>query len=703
MISRKTIPIFLFLFCCISAFSQIQLLPLTNETFRLPTMDNLQLTAEAEMAEDDVFSFAKAIKVNLSPATSGKTKHLSDSTALWTQRIESPNAISLNLIFSSFRLTKGDSLFIIANDGEDIFGPLTDKDNLQSGIYPTRLFHADNLTIYYKYNSKTQKNNLVVGQINHGFRGFPQPNSLSGDECSLYADLSGITDEAYEKARRSVAILMINGTVSCTGVLVNNAENLDRPYLLTAAHCFLNDNSFDESYIPTMVAYFNYESPLGNPDIKGSFEFTSHSPTLKAYAVDMDMTLVELSSALPKDYRPIYSGWNLATNPSSPYYGIHHPNSSTKRVTIDNGTLSTISYSNMISNAHFQVNGWETGTTQPGSSGSPLFDKDFRLLGCLTGGNSECSNSLSDQYYKLNRVWDYYIAQDKQLKNWLNPSNLPISTCDFRNPYTEFEAYRKKSISSASDVIALTLKDGFLPTAYAQEFSLNEESELLGVYLPTAIAPLPTTIKVYQNGLTDDDLIHTQSVGTLTMPNWSGGIFNPTYEKSNTQKKNADNYIRFSSPIIVSNQFYIVYETTNNFTPYMRKEDTTNESLAFVNGEWLPLSECTNGYTKLWIDAVIAKKEKSSGITKNQHTQTQKLRIIPNPIKQNEQLTLILPSVDDQAQHIVQLYSIWGQKIYSTTCQFINSQTQLTLPTLPTGIYLIRIDDCLGFEKIIIH
>ena len=135
----------------------------------------------------------------------------------------------------------------------------------------------------------------------------------------------------------------------------------------------------------------------------------------------------------------------------------------------------------------------------------------------------------------------------------------------------------------------------------------------------------------------------------------------------------------------------------------MRKEDTTNESLAFVNGEWLPLSECTNGYTKLWIDAVIAKKEKSSGITKNQQTQTQKLRIIPNPIKQNEQLTLILPSVDDKAQHIVQLYSIWGQKIYSTTCQFINSQTQLTLPTLPAGIYLIRIDDCLGFEKIIIH
>jgi len=75
-------------------------------------------------------------------------------------------------------------------------------------------------------------------------------------------------------------------------------------------------------------------------------------------------------------------------------------------------TLTTGTWSGGMSSAHWLVkwaqttNGW--GVTEGGSSGSPLFDNNKRVIGTLTGGNSDCSNqsTATDYYGKFSKHWD---------------------------------------------------------------------------------------------------------------------------------------------------------------------------------------------------------------------------------------------------------------------------------------------------------
>ncbi len=47
---------------------------------------------------------------------------------------------------------------------------------------------------------------------------------------------------------------------------------------------------------------------------------------------------------------------------------------------------------------HVRVFDWDLGTTEPGSSGSPLFDQNHHVIGQLHGGYAACGNDLSDYY-----------------------------------------------------------------------------------------------------------------------------------------------------------------------------------------------------------------------------------------------------------------------------------------------------------------
>ena len=55
--------------------------------------------------------------------------------------------------------------------------------------------------------------------------------------------------------------------------------------------------------------------------------------------------------------------------------------------------------------AYLRVNDWDLGTTEPGSSGSPLFDPDHCIVGQLFGGFAACSNDLEDWYGRFYVSW----------------------------------------------------------------------------------------------------------------------------------------------------------------------------------------------------------------------------------------------------------------------------------------------------------
>jgi len=57
------------------------------------------------------------------------------------------------------------------------------------------------------------------------------------------------------------------------------------------------------------------------------------------------------------------------------------------------------------SGTHVKVYDWDSGTTEPGSSGSPLFNGNHRIIGQLHGGSAACGNNAPDWYGRVSRSW----------------------------------------------------------------------------------------------------------------------------------------------------------------------------------------------------------------------------------------------------------------------------------------------------------
>jgi hypothetical protein len=87
-------------------------------------------------------------------------------------------------------------------------------------------------------------------------------------------------------------------------------------------------------------------------------------------------------------------------------------------------------------NGVWQVEWDRNTTTEGGSSGSPLFNQDHRIIGQLWGGGASCSNlSAPDYYGRLSNSWNPSGSNNtNQLKFWLDPNNTGASFIDGFDP-----------------------------------------------------------------------------------------------------------------------------------------------------------------------------------------------------------------------------------------------------------------------------
>ncbi|MGB3902499.1 MAG: T9SS type A sorting domain-containing protein, partial [Bacteroidales bacterium] len=263
-----------------------------------------------------------------------------------------------------------------------------------------------------------------------------------GEICYIYRDVlfeksSGACNvnvscsegDNWTNQKNSVAKIQIRAGsyyYLCTGSLVNNTNNDCTPYFLTADHCGYESSTSDLNY---WVFYFNYEATT----CAGTFpQFSNHSVTgctlvasdnFGATEIGSDFYLVKLKYNVPASYNPYYNGWSRSTNVSNSGVGIHHPNGDIKKISTYQNTLSS-GYT-----THWSVRWVATanghGVTEGGSSGSPLFNSNGKIIGTLTGGSSDCSATDQPDYYgKFSYHWaSNGSTSDKQLKPWLDPNN----------------------------------------------------------------------------------------------------------------------------------------------------------------------------------------------------------------------------------------------------------------------------------------
>lgn len=374
------------------------------------------------------FRFAYKFMTDYTPENSGVRFILPDGTKVWRLGIRSEGALSLNIMFSKYHLPEGARVFLYNSNQSEVLGSFNHLNNSERAILPVAPIGGDELIVEYQEPAGVAfPGKLAIGEVNHGYRNFrvsePQPD-FTAFECMPVIACYQDSTTRYDTIERSVVLMIINGTTGCTGTLVNNTANDGKPYLLTASHCLNNQfqikNPDYEEVAGNIVCYFNYNSPQCSPVEPGRTDQAVASAHFRAVNELTDMALLELQDTPPADYRVYYAGWNAQDAGTAPYTCIHHPGGSLKRLNLAEGDVELTSYKIQVAdfneNSHWKVARWATGCTAGGSSGSPLFDGDNRVIGGLTGGASSCLNPAEDFFFSIQKSWSEPADSSKQLK-----------------------------------------------------------------------------------------------------------------------------------------------------------------------------------------------------------------------------------------------------------------------------------------------
>ena len=385
-------------------------------TKKLPTFDiqSFMLEDENEMRSIDTkpYRFANSIPVDFNMENSGRWIVLEDGSAVWQLKIESTGAFSLNIIYDIFDIPKGAEFFVYSENREMILGAFTDYNHKPHGGFSTAPVIGDKIILEYNEPANAPfRGNISTNIVAHDYRNvFFNEDRGYGDSGSCNNNVAcSVADDWQDDVRSVAMILTAGGSRLCTGSLINNATQDLSPYFLTANHCLGGNNSW--------IFMFNYESPVCTNQ-NGPTNMTVSGSTLLENSSSSDFALLLLNETPPESYNVHYAGWDVSGSTPSIPVGIHHPSGDIKKISFDYDNASN-------SGNYWDVDSWDDGTTEPGSSGSPLFDGlTHRIIGQLYGGVASCTNFGYDTYGKTSTSWNL------GLNNYLDPNNTGLTYID---------------------------------------------------------------------------------------------------------------------------------------------------------------------------------------------------------------------------------------------------------------------------------
>jgi lysyl endopeptidase len=294
--------------------------------------------------------------------------------------------------------------------------------------------------------------NLVISNLAYGYKNI-FVDKISGFTQSGPCHINVLCPQAnaWSNERNSVVfIASANGDALCSGALIMNACGTNIPYILTANHCLFPPNRPMED-VSKWRFHFQAWSYTCTPN-QNTDGLLFNGSSLKANWGPSDFCLVQLNqtpAASPLILASVlitYSGWSRSTTPPNGVVGIHHPAGDVMKISAsslpvfrsDNTTWPAPGGGLIIPPGvlHWRVI-WPSnsagtptsGVTEGGSSGSPLYDQNHRIVGQLGGGPSDCSNTSikQDAYGRFDNSWTGGGTPASRLSDWLDPNNTGAS------------------------------------------------------------------------------------------------------------------------------------------------------------------------------------------------------------------------------------------------------------------------------------
>lgn len=511
----------------------------------LPEIDLKTLQAEDainDQRKDLPWRFGQEIIVDYNLGNSGQWTTLDNGDRIWRIRFQSKGAKTMNFIFSDFYMPEGATLYLYNSTHTDLLGAYDAKQNNDQRVLGTWLVNGADIWLEY-FEPKTQldKGKLEIFKVVHGYRTSDENLKAVDDDlnsagkCNYDVDcVMGSIDSMKNINKKSVGLMITNNNSFCTGALINNTSNDGTPYFLTANHCYSNPAtwSFRFKWIsPNPVCAQNLQSTntTGYLTISGA--------TLKAKRYESDFCLVQINNAIPSTWDVKWAGWDRSTTAPPSVFGIHHPAGAIMKVCLDNGAPSSFN----DNGNYWQVNDWAQGVTEGGSSGSPLFNHQGRIIGQLWRGSAACSgivdNGGSDDYGRFNMSWNTGTTAASRLKDWLDPTNTNLMTTDVYPP----------------DVV----------------YAVNAKASIVGITAPLCSAQITPSIKITNNGssvLTSATLKYNLNTNPQTTINWTGNLL---------QGQSADVAVGTLTVASGENTFNATVESPNGTVDAFPSDNTT--------------------------------------------------------------------------------------------------------------------------------
>lgn len=402
--------------------------------------------------------YGKTIPVNIDFKAEASIENLGDTGKLYLLELVSPSAYALQVYFDAFKIPKGAKMFVYDGGKKSFLGSFTHKNNFIDNTFATLPISDNSLIIeYYEPNHVEFEAELHIKDLVHTFsrHGPFSPEGSQSCEINVSCELGW----GWDREIRSVALILgqtwQNGIWGywghCTGAMINNTAQDGRPYMLTARHC-LDDAPIEIMNTANWIFLFDYQTEQcsdNGTDISGSVTPPQaksiyganilssdqwNSPTTDYLLLELNATPTTLSS-----YHVVYAGWDVSEdNATKSKYtvGIHHPSGDVKKISKDTGSPISVDAPSMDGNppsgaqdTHWKVT-WNYGITEWGSSGSPLFNDNHKIIGQLHGGSSFCDTPDAPDYYgKFSRSY-----AEGGLALWLDPNNTFATSIGAYNP-----------------------------------------------------------------------------------------------------------------------------------------------------------------------------------------------------------------------------------------------------------------------------
>jgi hypothetical protein len=336
----------------------------------------------------------KPIQVNGFNASAGAWR-LEGAYWIWTLELGAAGALGQRVHFRELQLPEtGELLLYDARDPSEVYAIEPEGAAFWG---PTCFSETITLECTVSTQADIDQVQLLIDETTYNYRAMGELPWKQAGSCNI--------DFACESEWAATGLgvgglgsVGSSGSLWCTGALIVDTDPATNiPYFATANHCV--DGQSEASSIEV---YWFYQTPSCNgtePDPATVPRTTGGSDYLAGSGgvTGTDFTLLRLRNQPPGGVT--YLGFNTSPQAlTADVVCIHHPRGDFKRISF--GDITNIGNPRLQPISRYHEVLWNRGTTEPGSSGSPLFVEDTQqFIGQLWGGLASCSARSEPDYY----------------------------------------------------------------------------------------------------------------------------------------------------------------------------------------------------------------------------------------------------------------------------------------------------------------